>query len=220
MRICTGSGKRKSNSLLRILARHGQGDVHKPFKNGKSYEDCFPNKASASARTILFRREGRQVVTLELALNAAAKPMASPPFSYVRDEMAALTAIWRSPRAASRSTSRSQRSPRARSLPERQGNISNTRRGQLNFSCATCHVQSPGERIRAKCWRPRSAFSMRCRSTVRMERHGHHQPPFYHLQQPDSRRPLAPQDDEYRDLEYYLSYVSNGLPISGPGARP
>jgi L-cysteine S-thiosulfotransferase len=32
--------------------------------------------------------------------------------------------------------------------------------------------------------------------------------------------PLNPQDDEYRDLEYYLSYVSNGLPISGPGARP
>ena len=32
--------------------------------------------------------------------------------------------------------------------------------------------------------------------------------------------PLNPQDDEYRNLEYYLSYVSNGLPISGPGARP
>jgi hypothetical protein len=32
--------------------------------------------------------------------------------------------------------------------------------------------------------------------------------------------PLEPQSDEYRDLEYYLSYVSNGLPISGPGARP
>ena len=30
----------------------------------------------------------------------------------------------------------------------------------------------------------------------------------------------CPQADEYRDLEYYLSYVSNGLPISGPGARP
>src|SRR3982074_1333383 len=25
-----------------------------------------------------------------------------------------------------------------------------TRRGQLNFSCATCHVQSPGERIRSE----------------------------------------------------------------------
>jgi sulfur-oxidizing protein SoxA len=32
--------------------------------------------------------------------------------------------------------------------------------------------------------------------------------------------PLEPQAEEYRDLEYYLSYVSNGLPISGPGARP
>jgi len=32
--------------------------------------------------------------------------------------------------------------------------------------------------------------------------------------------PLSPQDDEYRNVEYYLSYVSNGLPISGPGARP
>ena len=29
--------------------------------------------------------------------------------------------------------------------------------------------------------------------------------------------PLEPQDDVYRDVEYYLSYMSNGLPISGPG---
>jgi sulfur-oxidizing protein SoxA len=32
--------------------------------------------------------------------------------------------------------------------------------------------------------------------------------------------PLEAQSQEYRDLEYYLSYLSNGLPISGPGARP
>jgi sulfur-oxidizing protein SoxA len=32
--------------------------------------------------------------------------------------------------------------------------------------------------------------------------------------------PLEAQGEEYRDLEYYLSYLSNGLPISGPGARP
>jgi len=32
--------------------------------------------------------------------------------------------------------------------------------------------------------------------------------------------PLEPQADEYRDVEYFLSYVANGLPISGPGARP
>jgi sulfur-oxidizing protein SoxA len=32
--------------------------------------------------------------------------------------------------------------------------------------------------------------------------------------------PLEPGSEEYRDLEYFLSYLSNGLPISGPGARP
>jgi sulfur-oxidizing protein SoxA len=32
--------------------------------------------------------------------------------------------------------------------------------------------------------------------------------------------PLEAQSDEYRALEYFLSYVSNGLPISGPGSRP
>ena len=29
-----------------------------------------------------------------------------------------------------------------------------TRRGQLNFSCASCHVQSPGERIRTEVLAP------------------------------------------------------------------
>ena len=32
--------------------------------------------------------------------------------------------------------------------------------------------------------------------------------------------PVKPQDAEYRDVEYYLSYMANGLPIVGPGSRP
>jgi sulfur-oxidizing protein SoxA len=32
--------------------------------------------------------------------------------------------------------------------------------------------------------------------------------------------PLEPQDKNYRDVEYFLSYMANGLPISGPSARP
>ena len=29
--------------------------------------------------------------------------------------------------------------------------------------------------------------------------------------------PFKPQDKAYRDLEYFLSYMSNGVPITGPG---
>ena len=32
--------------------------------------------------------------------------------------------------------------------------------------------------------------------------------------------PLNADDEDYRDLEYFLSYISNGIPITGPGARP
>jgi len=32
--------------------------------------------------------------------------------------------------------------------------------------------------------------------------------------------PLPGESEEYRNVEYYLSYMANGLPISGPGTRP
>ena len=32
--------------------------------------------------------------------------------------------------------------------------------------------------------------------------------------------PLKPGDKTYRNLEYFLTYMGNGLPVAGPGARP
>jgi sulfur-oxidizing protein SoxA len=111
--------------------------------------------------------------------------------------------------------------PRALAAYENGKRYFYTRRGQLNFSCATCHVQSPGERIRAEVLAPALGI-LNAMPIYRSEWSG---------MGTTSRRftscnsrvrgvPLKPQDEEYRDLEYYLSYVSNGLPISGPGARP
>ena len=36
----------------------------------------------------------------------------------------------------------------------------------------------------------------------------------------DADLPLKADDEDYRDLEYFLSYMSNGIPIVGPGTRP
>src|SRR3954466_15417976 len=65
----------------------------KPFKNGKSYEDCFANKGIGIRQNYPYfdDKEGK-VITLELALNRCREAMGEPPFSYLRDEMAALTA--------------------------------------------------------------------------------------------------------------------------------
>src|SRR5215470_13943658 len=62
-----------------------------PFKNGKTYADCFPNKGIGIRQNYPYfdEKEGK-VVTLEL--NRCREANGEAPFSYVKDDMAALTA--------------------------------------------------------------------------------------------------------------------------------
>jgi L-cysteine S-thiosulfotransferase len=194
----------------------------KPFKNGKTYADCFANGGIGVRQTYPYfdEKEG-EVVTLELALNRCRETNGEAPLSYVKDDMASLTAYMAFTSRGKPFDIKIPNDPRALEAYENGKRYFYTRRGQLNFSCASCHVQSPGERLRAEILAPglgilnampiyRSEWSgmgtisrrlVTCNSQTRAV-------------------PLEPQSDDYRDLEYYLSYVSNGLPISGPGARP
>lgn len=195
---------------------------NKPFKNGKSFADCFPNKGIGVRQNYpYFDEKQGKVVTLELAVNQCLESNGEKPFSYTKDDMASVTAYMAFTSRGKPFDIKIPNDPRALAAYENGKRYFYTRRGQLNFSCATCHVQSPGDHIRAEVlapalgilnampiyrseWGGMGTISRRftsCNSQVRAV-------------------PLKPQDDEYRDLEYYLSYVSNGLPISGPGARP
>ena len=127
----------------------------KPFKNGKSYADCFPNKGIGVRQNYPYfdEKEGK-VVTLELALNRCREANGEPPFSYVQDEMAALTAYMAFTSRGKPLDIKIPNDPRALEAFEKGKEYFYTRRGQLNFSCASCHVQSPGERIRAEILAP------------------------------------------------------------------
>jgi sulfur-oxidizing protein SoxA len=193
-----------------------------PFKNGKSYADCFPNQGIGIRQNYPYFDAGEgKVVTLELALNRCREANGEAPLSYVKDEMAALTAYMAFTSRGKPFDIKIPSDPRALAAYQNGKRYFYTRRGQLNFSCASCHVQNPGERIRAEILAPALGI-LNAMPIYRSEWGG---------MGTISRRfvtcniqtrgvPLEPQADEYRDLEYYLSYVSNGLPISGPGARP
>ena len=193
-----------------------------PFRNGKTYADCFPNGGIGIRQNYPYfdEKEGK-VVTLELALNRCREANGEAPYSYVKDEMASLTAYMAFTSRGKPMDIKVPDDPRALAAYEDGKRYFYTRRGQLNFSCASCHVQSPGERIRAETLAPALGI-MNALPIYRSEWSG---------MGTTSRRlvtcnsqtravPLDPQSDEYRDLEYFLSYMSNGLPISGPGARP
>ena len=193
-----------------------------PFRNGKTYADCFPNGGIGIRQNYPYfdEKEGK-VVTLELALNRCREANGEAPYSYVKDEMASLTAYMAFTSRGKPMDIKVPNDPRALAAYEDGKRYFYTRRGQLNFSCASCHVQSPGERIRAETLAPALGI-MNALPIYRSEWSG---------MGTTSRRlvtcnsqtravPLDPQSDEYRDLEYFLTYMSNGLPISGPGARP
>ena len=194
----------------------------KPFGNGKTYADCFANGGIGIRQNYPYfdAKEGK-VVTLELALNRCREVNGEAPYSYLKDEMASLTAYMAFTSRGKPFDIKIPDDPRALAAYENGKRYFYTRRGQLNFSCAGCHVQAPGERLRAEILAPALGI-LNAMPIYRSEWSG---------MGTTSRRlvtcnsqsrsvPLEPQSDEYRDLEYYLSYVSNGLPISGPGARP
>jgi len=96
-----------------------------------------------------------------------------------------------------------------------------TRRGQLNFSCASCHVVAAGQRMRGDILAPAmgilAAFPIYRSDWGSM---GTIDRRFTSCSSQMRSEPLKPQDVAYRNLEYFLSYMSNGVPITGPGTRP
>jgi len=194
----------------------------KPFANGKTIADCFPNKGIGIRQDYPYfdAKEG-QVITLELAVNRCLEQNGEKPFSYTGDDMASVTAYMAFTSRGKPFDIKIPNDPRALAAYEHGKQYFYQRRGQLNFSCASCHVQSPGELIRSERLAPALGI-LNAMPIYRSEWGGMGtiSRRFTSCNSQVRGVPLKPQDAEYRDVEYYLSYMANGLPIVGPGSRP
>jgi L-cysteine S-thiosulfotransferase len=192
------------------------------FRNGKTYGDCFPDKGIGIRQNYpYFDVKTGEVITLELALNQCREANGEAPLSYVKDDMASLTAYMAFTSRGKPFDIKIPDDPRALAAYQKGEEYFYTRRGQLNFSCASCHVQLPGEHIRTEVLAPALGI-LAAMPIYRSEWNGMGtiSRRFVTCNSQTRAVPLAPQDELYRDVEYYLSYMSNGLPIAGPGARP
>ncbi|MGZ5999851.1 MAG: sulfur oxidation c-type cytochrome SoxA, partial [Rhizomicrobium sp.] len=193
-----------------------------PFKNGKSYGDCFPNKGVGVRQMYpMFDARSGAVITLEVAVNQCREANGETPLDPLKDDMAAVTAYMAFTSRGKPFDIKIPDDPRALAAYKKGEEYFYTRRGQFNMSCAGCHVQNPGNHIRTEMLAPALGI-VNALPIYRSEWGG---------MGTTSRRfatcnsqirgvPLKPDDENYRDVEYYLSYMGNGLPISGPGARP
>jgi len=205
-----------------FAVEHGKERFAKPFKNGKTLGDCFPNKGIGIRQNYpYFDTKSGEVITLELALNQCLEANGEKPLDYSSQDMAALTAYMAFTSRGKPFDIKIPNDPRALAAYRSGEQYFYTRRGQLNFSCASCHVQNPGGHIRTEVLAPALGILNAMpiyRST--WENMGTITRRFRTCNSQVRGVPLPGQDVLYRNVEYYLSYMGNGLPISGPSARP
>jgi L-cysteine S-thiosulfotransferase len=193
-----------------------------PFANGKTYADCFPNKGIGIRQDYpYFDTRSGEVITLDVALNRCREANGEKPLGYSKDDVAALTAYMAYTSRGKPFDIKIPDDPRGLAAYQKGEEYFYTRRGQLNFSCASCHVQNPGGHLRTEVLAP--ALGIVAALPIYRSEWGAMGTTSRRLTSCNSQvraTPLKPEDELYRDLEYFLSYMSNGLPISGPGARP
>ena len=192
-----------------------------PFANGKTYQDCFPEGPAMESKFPNWDKQKEMVMTLPLALNQCREANGEKPLKYKKGPISNLLAyIAFESRGQTTNVEIPTDDPKALAAYENGKKFYYTRRGQLNFSCATCHLQNAGMRIRSDILSP--ALGHTTHWPVYRSKWGelgtlHRR--FDGCNKQVRAKPFKAQGEEYRDLEYFLTYMSNGLPLNGPAAR-
>ncbi len=185
-----------------------------PLKSGKTYADCLPNGGKNIAGNYpMFDEAKGKVVTLHDAINDCRTANGEEAYK-VNDmkTMGVLTAYMRTLSDGMLMNIKVE-SPKALEAYNDGKKTFYSRKGQLNFACANCHVQNGGNYLRSELISPAVG-------------HAVHWPVFrggdnlVTLQQRyqgcfSQVRAVAPAQGSAKmnNLEYYHSYISNGLPL-------
>jgi sulfur-oxidizing protein SoxA len=185
-----------------------------PFRNGRTYAECLPNAGRMVAgKYPVFEPRENRVITFEMALNRCRRDNGEPEYRYDdRATMGVLTAYARSLSDGMRMDIKVD-SEAARVKYEDGKRLFYRRIGQMNFACANCHVDNAGKIMRMETISPAVGQAP-------------HFPVFrggdelYTLHMRYTRcmmqvraQPFPMGGEAFNNLEYFHSYLSNGLPL-------
>jgi sulfur-oxidizing protein SoxA len=200
----------------------GHAEWSKALPSGRHYADCFENRGEGIRQTYpRFVAATGQVETLEGAINRCRVQNGAAPLDPMTGLMASITAVMAESSQGKPFAITVPDDPRALAAYERGKEFFYSRKGQLGVSCASCHMSPAGERMRGDILAP--ALGILAAMPIYRSDWGSMGTTIRRISSCSSQTralPLAPDDEEYRDLEYFLSYMSNGIPIVGPGTRP
>lgn len=192
-----------------------------PFKNGQTYASCFPNNGiGVNDQYPLFDTKRGEVVTLSQAVNECRIKNGEELMPEEKGKLPSILAYMAFTTRGKKIDTKVPDNPKALEAFNNGKQAYFARRGQLNMSCAHCHIDNAGNRLRANLlsaglghpshwpvyrsdWGEMGTLHRRfaaCNQQVRAA-------------------PFKPQSKEYKELEYFMTYISNGLTWNGPAAR-
>ena len=194
------------------VVEHGKKMWETPFKNGKKYADCFANGGKgAAAMYPMFDDKKGQVVIFDEALNDCRVANGEEPYKI--DDAKAMGVLLSYARTLSDGAKVNTKvnGAAAQAAYEDGKHTFYARAGQLNFSCANCHQYNAGVRLRSELLSPHLGHTTHWPVfrggenlvTLQMRYKGCHNT-VRHV-------PDAPGSTRYKNLEYFESYISNGL---------
>lgn len=200
---------------------NGEALFNKPFANGKTYASCFENGGIGIRQNYpYFDTDRGEVITLELAINECRTSNGEKALKWNKGPIADISAYMAYTSRGNVFDIKIPDDPRALAAYERGKKHFYQKRGQLNMACADCHKFYSGNLIRADLLSP--ALGHVTHFPVYRSKWGglgtlHRR--YGGCNKQVRAKPFPSQSEEYRDLEYFHTYMSNGLAVNGPGAR-
>jgi sulfur-oxidizing protein SoxA len=205
--------------LYEIAVDEGAEVFEVPFADGEGYLDCF-GSAGVRQNYPYFDQDTAMVVTLQMAINDCREAHQEASWAYdSRDMVTLVSYIAFESRGAliDVATPTTEAELLAYDAGKR---FYQSRRGQLNFACSSCHVQLAGKRLRAEVlsaslghvshW---PVYRLKWQEVGSLHKR------FQECNSQVGAQGLALQSEEYRNLEYFLTFMSNGLEYNGPATR-
>ena len=196
-------------------------DAGEELYNGtKGIKECFPDPAIAGDYPKFDEKRG-EVVTLTSAINECLKANGEKAWNPKKGKMAQLQAYFaNASKEAGKKVNIQIPSKAAAEAYERGKKNYYSQRGYLKLSCANCHVQGAGMRVRNEYMSPLlghtthfPVYRLKWQGLGTLERR------MSGCNKDQGENPHKADSRWMKELLYFMAYMSNGLPVDGPDIR-
>lgn len=192
----------------------------KKFANGNSLQTCFPDLTNAGTYPY-FDEKTQKLVSLTSAVNDCLRANGEEPWGTKKGDMAKFQAYYMNEsREAGKDFDIKIESEAAKAAYERGKEYYYSQRGYLKLSCATCHIEGSGKRVRNEILSPMlgqvthfPVVRLKWGEIGTVERR------LSGCVVDQGQVPPGDESEEMKELLYFMAYISNGMPVDGPDVR-